>query len=182
MRSGGGEQGGGTLDRQRRAPHLPHATRHRPARGGSTGPVTSQPQYPGEDRPGLTAGTGGGPWTSWVRLWSASPRRTPLPRTRAQPLAKAAQDKDCHAERQIGRPDASSHGSGREGHGLLPRGLAQGSDKAMGGQATKQGSRREEPSFTALSPLSSSSECLHVGCKPRPAGLTEERARERRGA
>ena len=61
---------------------------------GSPMPAT-QSRLRGEKRPRLTAGIAGGPWTSWGRLWSASPQMTPPPQNRAQTLAEEAQDKDC---------------------------------------------------------------------------------------
>lgn len=76
----------------------------------------------GEDRPGLTAGIAGGLWTSWVRLWSASPWMPP-PRTRVQPLAKEAQDKNCHKEQKSRRPGLgalSNPSSVKRGHDLPP--------------------------------------------------------------
>ena len=78
---------------------------------GPTPPTTGRPHNAnhssrptGEDRPGLTAGTAEGLWTSWVRLWSASLRMTRPPQTWARALAKEAQDKDHHRECWIGGP------------------------------------------------------------------------------
>lgn len=71
---------------------LPHTTRHGPA-GGDCHNASHRSRLTGEDRPGLTAGTAEGLWTSWVRLWSASPRMTPPPQAQTQPLAKKAQNR-----------------------------------------------------------------------------------------
>lgn len=100
MRKGRGHLAGKAEDRQ--APHHSlqasgrclHGPGHQcqPRRAGSQG------------RPGLTAGTAGGLWTSWVRLWSASPWMMPPPQIHAWPLAKEPQDEDCHREQWSGRP------------------------------------------------------------------------------
>lgn len=51
-------------------PPGPQATPNRPAGGSTTGTVTDTSHH---DKPGLTAETAGGLWTSWARLWLVSP-------------------------------------------------------------------------------------------------------------
>ena len=71
---------------------LPHTTHHGPV-GGDCHNASHRSRLTGEDRPGLTAGTAEGLWTSWVRLWSASPRMTPPPQAQTRPLAKEAENR-----------------------------------------------------------------------------------------
>lgn len=71
---------------------LPYTTHHGPA-GGDCHNTSHRNRLTGEDKPGLTAGTAEGPWTSWVRLWSASPWMTPPPQAQTRPLAKEAQNR-----------------------------------------------------------------------------------------
>lgn len=104
----------------------------------------------GKKRPGLTAGTAGGPWTSWGRLWSASPQVTPPPQTRARPLAKEAQDEDCQRAVDWEAWAITALESGAMIRSLP--GLGWGSGKAE--HALEQGLRRGELRFRALHCLS----------------------------
>lgn len=76
---------------------LPQALCPTPAttvqREGTVTNASHRSRLTGEGRPGLTAGTAEGLWTSWVRLWSASPRMTPPPQAQTRPLAKEAQNR-----------------------------------------------------------------------------------------
>lgn len=84
---------------------LPHNTRHGPA-GGDCHNASHGSWFTGEDRPGLTAGTAEGLWTSWVRLWSASPRVTLPPQAQTRPLAKRSTEQEWRINRP-GPPERS---------------------------------------------------------------------------